>query len=78
MPSNFIGAIKPESFSVTNQVVFAWSDDNGRNTYSKTPEETTFGRLDWKLTGLAKHPIMMRGIFALKRVCDAVEIKQGE
>ena len=34
--------------------------------------------LDWKLTGLAKHPIMMRGIFALKRVCDAVEIKQGE
>ena len=78
VPSNFIGSIKPESFSVTNQVVFAWSDDNGRNTYSKTPEETTFGRLDWKLTGLAKHPIMMRGIFALKRVCDAVEIKQGE
>ena len=75
VPSNFIGAIKPESFSVTNQVVFAWSDDNGRNTYSKTPEETTFGRLDWKLTGLAKHPVTMRGIFALKRVSDSATIK---
>ena len=76
VPANFIGSIKPESFSVTNQIAFAWSDDNGRSTYSRTPEETTFGRIDWKLTGLTKHPIVMRGLFTLKRVSDAVEIKE--
>jgi len=78
VPANFIGSIKPESFSVTNQIAFVWADDNGRSTYSRTPEETTFGRLDWKLTGLTKHPIMMRGLFTLKRVSDAVEIKEEE
>ena len=75
VPSNFIGSIKPESFSVTNRLTFVWADDNGRPTYSRTPDETTFGRLDWTLSGLRSEPIAIRGIFALKRVCSASEIR---
>ncbi len=75
VPSNFIGSIKPESFSVTNRLTFVWADDNGRPTYSRTPDETTFGRLDWTFSGLRSEPIAIRGIFALKRVCSASEIR---
>lgn len=76
VPANFIGSIKPESFSITNKIVFAWSDDNGRPTYLRTPDETTFGRLDWTLSGLKREPIAIRGIFALKRVCAAAVVKE--
>ena len=75
VPENFIGSIKPESFSVTNTLAFVWRDDNGKSTYSATPDETTFGRLDWTLTGLRKETIKMRGLFVLKRVSNATEIK---
>jgi hypothetical protein len=73
---NFIGPVKPESFSVTNRITFAWADDNGVPTYRRTPDETTLGRLDWVLTGLRKEPIAIRGVFALKRVCAASVINE--
>ena len=73
--ANFIGPVKPEGFSVTNRLSFVWADDNGRPTYSRTQDETTFGRLDWVLTGLRNEPIAMRGIFVLKRVCAASIIR---
>ena len=73
---NFIGPVKPESFSITNTVTFAWKDDFGTPMYSRTPDETTFGRLDWILTGLRNTPIHIRGIFTLKRVCATAEIKE--
>ena len=73
--ANFIGSVKPESFSVTNTLVFAWKDDAGKPTYSATPDETTFGRLDWTLSGLRREPIWMRALFSLKRVSNASEIK---
>lgn len=76
-PNNFIGEIKPESFTVSNRIAFVWADDNGLPTYSRTPEESTFGRLDWTLEGLRRAPIQMRGLFVLKRVSDASTI-QGE
>ena len=77
--ANFIGSVKPESFSVTNTMVFAWRDDNGLGTYSRTLDETTFGRLDWTLSGLRREPIRMRALFALKRVSSAAEIEgEGE
>lgn len=76
-PENFIGPVKPESFSVTNTMVFAWRDDNGLDTYSRTIDETTFGRLDWTLSGLSREPIAMRAVFALRRVSGAAEI-EGE
>ena len=72
---NFVGAIKPESFSVTNTLVFAWQDDNGKPTYSRRPDETTFGRLDWTLSGLRSESIRMRALFSMKRVSNASEIK---
>ena len=75
VPENFVGAVKPESFSVTNTLVFAWQDDNGKTTYSRMPDETTFGRLDWTLSGLRREPIRMRALFSLKRVSNAGEIK---
>lgn len=74
--ANFIGPVKPESFSVTNRITFAWADDNGVPTYRRTPDETTFGRLDWVLTGLRRDPITIRGVFALKRVCAASVINE--
>lgn len=77
VPENFIGPVKPESFSVTNRMVFAWADDNGLSTYQRTPDETTFGRLDWTLSGLRSEPIAMRGIFALRRMCAASIIRQS-
>lgn len=76
VPANFIGPVKPESFSVTNRLSFAWADDNGRPTYSRTPDETTFGRLDWVLAGLRNEPIAIRGVFALRRVCAASVINE--
>ena len=72
---NFVGPVKPESFSVTNTLVFTWADDDGRSTYSALPDETTFGRLDWTLAGLRKEPVKMRALFSLRRVSNASEIK---
>lgn len=75
-PANFVGPVKPEGFSVSNRLTFAWADDNGRPTWQRTADETTLGRLDWVLTGLRNEPIALSGLFVLKRVCAASEIKE--
>lgn len=76
VPENFIGGIKPESFSVRNRLRFVWEDADGTSTFERTPDETTCGRLDWRLEGLrADAPIVMRGVFVLKRVSAATTIK---
>lgn len=73
---NFIGSVKPESFSVTNTVTFTWRDADGNSTFSRTPEESTYGRLDWKLEGLrADAPIYVRGVFLMRRISAASEMK---
>lgn len=79
VPTNFIGPVKPESFSVTNTVTFTWRDAAGRVTFDHTPEESTYGRLDWKLEGLrADAPIHVRGVFVLQRISAAAAIRGGK
>lgn len=73
---NFIGCVKPESFSVRNTLRLVWEDADGRSTFERTPDETTYGRIDWRLEGLrADAPIAMRGVFVLKRLSAAAMIK---
>ena len=76
VPANFIGAVKPESFSVRNRLRFVWEDAEGRSTFARTPDETTYGRIDWRLEGLrADAPVVMRGVFVLKRLSPVATIK---
>lgn len=66
---NFLGKIKPESFSVTNRISLVWRDVNDESTFERTPEEGTYGRVEWSLGGLrADGAVKMRGVFILKRI----------
>lgn len=69
------GAIKPELWSVTNTVRFVWKDDAGDPTTGFSPEELSYGIVNWKVEGLKTAPVLMRGMFAVKRVNDAEEVK---
>ena len=69
------GAIKPELWSVTNTVRFVWKDDAGDSTVGFSPDELSYGVVNWKVEGLKTAPVLMRGLFAVKRVNDAEEVK---
>ena len=69
------GAIKPELWSVTNTVRFVWRDDTGKSTVGFSPDELSYGIVEWRVEGLKTAPILMRGLFAVKRVNDAEEVK---
>ena len=63
---NYKGAIKPESFSITNTVEFVWTNVAGT---AWSPEETVKGRLVWEFGGL-RHEGAVRasGSFVMKRL----------
>ncbi len=66
---NFLGKIKPESFSVTNTIRLVWRDIDDKSTFEQTPEEGTYGRVEWTLEGLrADGAIHMKGVFLMKRL----------
>ena len=69
------GAIKPELWSVTNTVRLVWKDDAGDPTTGFSPDELSYGIVNWKVEGLKTAPVLMRGMFAVKRVNDAEEVK---
>ena len=69
VPANFLGEIKPEAFTISNTVSFVWSDIDGNSTFAPNPDQGTWGRCDWTLSGLrADGPIRMRGTFLLHRI----------
>ena len=64
--ANYMGTVKPESFSVTNRIEFTW--DKTQAT-SWNPEETLSGTLKWEFGGIRHEgAIQARGRFAMKRL----------
>ena len=70
------GDIKPELWSVSNTVKFVWRDDTGKPTVAFSPEGISCGVVEWKVEGLKSAPILMRGMFAVRRLNDAGEVKK--
>lgn len=69
---NYMNPLKPELWSITNTVTFAW-DGNGSKWI---PEAVVGGTVTWKLEGLrAGTPIVCTGGFALQRVCAITKIE---
>ena len=67
---NYIGELKPELWSVSNTVSFAWTD---APNLDKTAPTTVSGELTWKLEGLRSDgPITCKGYFELQRITDKV------
>ena len=63
---NYSGTVKPESFSITNRIVFAWDAGNGT---AWNPDETLAGTLRWEFGGLRHEgTIRAEGRFAMKRI----------
>lgn len=66
---NYLGTVKPELFSVTNVVNFAW-DANAGTAWS--PEETVCGKLTWEFGGLRHEgTIRATGRFTMRRITSA-------
>lgn len=63
-------------FAITNRLALTWHDEWNNSTYSTDdPDEVTYGIATWRLGGLSgKGDILMRGVFALKRILPIPEI----
>ena len=71
--SNYKGDVKPETFSVQNEISFALDLNGGEAAWN--PEETKSGRVTWKLTNLMwQGPIALVGDMSIKRVSPQTEI----
>ena len=72
--NNYIGLIKPETFSISNRVSFVW-DASGAQPWN--PAETLTGTLTWKFDGLRHEgTVRAKGRFAMKRLSPvAVKMK---
>ena len=76
--ANYVsGDIKPELWSVSNTVHFVWKDDAGKPTTGFSPEELSYGIVEWKVEGLKAKPVLMRGMFAVKRLNDAPSVREN-
>ena len=74
--SNYLGAVKPELFSISNGLSLVWNDHAGAGW---NPQETLSGTCAWSLTGLRREgPIRMTGAFSMKRISelDLAEIRE--
>ena len=71
------GDIKPELWSVSNTVHFVWKDDAGNPTTGFSPEELSYGIVEWKVEGLKSKPVVMRGMFAVRRINDAIRVREN-
>lgn len=70
-PTNYIGEIKPELFSISNTVSLVWTEAPaaGGSAALWNPSEKVAGDIYFQVDGLRKEgPIMMQGLFELKRV----------
>ena len=64
--------MKPETFSVQNEISFALDLNGGEAAWN--PEETKSGRVTWKLTNLMwQGPIALVGDMSIKRVSPQTE-----
>ena len=64
--NNYIGLIKPETFSISNRVSFVWNE-SGATAWN--PEETLTGTLTWEFDGLRHEgTVRAKGRFAMKRL----------
>ena len=63
---NYIGLVKPETFSISNRIEFAW-DENDAARWN--PAETLTGTLTWEFDGLRHEgTVRAKGRFAMKRL----------
>ncbi len=70
-PQNYIGAIKPELFSVSNTVTLAWTNAPaaGSGSVLWNPSEKVTGKLEFQVDGLRREgAILMKGAFELRRI----------
>ena len=71
--SNYKGDVKPETFSVQNEINLMFSLNGGEAAWN--PEQTKGGTCRWKLTNLMRQgPITLVGNMTLKRVSTQTEI----
>jgi hypothetical protein len=71
--ANYKGDVKPETFSVRNEISLAFDLNGGEAAWN--PEETKSGRVTWKLTNLMRQgPITLVGDMTIKRVSPQTEI----
>lgn len=67
-PSHYVGTVKPETFSVSNVLTFAWSDD-AADIAVWDPDETLVGTCRWSLIGLRRQGALhVDGVFTMRRV----------
>ena len=68
--TNYLGSVKPETFSITNTVELKWTAGEGGAAWS--PEETLTGVLKWAFGGLRHEgTIQAQGPFVMKRISSA-------
>ena len=64
--NNYVSTVKPEMFSVTNRITFAWKASSGT---AWNPDEKLSGSLIWTLDGVRHEgSIRMKGDFTMKRI----------
>ncbi len=63
--------------AVTNTVSLLWRDENGAPFFEEaTGDGASGGVVEWRMEGLAKDPVVARGVFGLKRVAAIPEIEK--
>ena len=71
-PQYYIGAIKPELFSISNTVSFVWTTNApaaGGGSALWNPSEKVSGKIEFQVDGLRREgPILMKGVFELRRI----------
>ena len=71
--ANYAGTIKPETFSITNRVVFTWDANEG---VAWNPEEKLSGELVWEFDGLRHEgTVRAKGKFVMKRISPVAVVK---
>ncbi len=69
--TNYMNAIKPELFSISNKVRLVWSEApaSGGGSIGWNPAESVSGTIEFAVSNLRREgPITMEGQFALRRV----------
>ena len=71
--SNYKGDVKPETFSVQNEINLKFNLNGGEAAWN--PEETKSGKVTWKLTNLMRQgPITLVGDMTIRRISPQTEL----
>ena len=71
--SNYKGDVKPETFSVENEISLSFDLDGGEAAWN--PEQVKKGSVRWKMSGLMRQgPITLVGVMTVKRVSPQTEL----